>query len=140
MKRVIHGILVLALLAPCHVALAQALSRENAVALAEKFVAENGYTNAAPSRIKDRLDSESIEWASNRDEILRLRFNTLQPIAIGAKHGRKGVETGWSIAFDYVSGTPGERDACRVVTLDSDGSNMRIEHVGGIRKYFFGFD
>lgn len=139
MKKIISAIFAFCLLAPCQAALAQALSSQDAIALAEKFVVENGYTNAAQDHIKHQLDFESIEWTADRSEMLRRRHNTLQPKAIGAKQRRKGAKHGWSIAFDYATGTPGGQDVCRVVTMDGDGSSMRIEHVDGIRK-FFGFD
>jgi hypothetical protein len=133
-------ILALALLIPCQSAWGQSLSQKAAVALAEKFIIQNGYTNAAPDRVKAQLDFESIERAESRSEMLRQRHNTLRPKAIGARKGRKGSKAGWSIAFDYAPSVPGGRDLCRVVTMDSDGSGIRIEHVAGVRSYFVGFN
>ena len=72
--------------------------------------------------------------------MLGQRHNTLRPKAIGAKRGRRGDKDGWSIAFDYATAVRGGRDSCRVVTMNSDGSNIRIEHVDGIRSYFAGFN
>ena len=132
--------IILALLIPLQSAWAQPLSQEAAVALAEKFIAENGYTNAAPDRLKEKLDFESIERAPTRDEMLRRRQNTLRPKAIGAKTGRKGSKDGWSIAFDYVQAFRGDQDTCRVVTMNADGSDIRVEHVDGFRKAFAGFN
>ena len=132
--------LALALLIPCQSAWGQSLSQKAAVALAEKFIVQNGYTNASPDRIKPQLDFESLERAESRGEILRQRHNTLRPKAIGAKMGRKGSKAGWSIAFDYGPSAPGGRDLCRVVTMDSDGSHIRIEHVDGVRSHFVGFN
>ena len=43
----------------------KALSREDAIALAEQFVRENGYTDAPIHATKARLDPESLEWTSN---------------------------------------------------------------------------
>ena len=139
MKKLLFTLFLAALVSP-QSAWAQALSQKAAVAWAEKFIVQNGYTNAAPSQIKQRLDFESIERADSRDEMLRQRHNTLQPKAIGAKKGRKGAKAGWSIAFAYVPSVRGGRDLCRVVTMDADGSNIRIEHVDGIRNYFAGFN
>ncbi|SDQ75794.1 hypothetical protein [Pseudoxanthomonas sp. CF125] len=132
--------IIMALLIPSQSAWAQPLSQKAAVALAEKFIAENGYTKAAPDRIKQQLVFESIELAPTRDEMLRRRYNTLQPKAIGAKEGRKSSKAGWSIAFDYVSVSRGDQDMCRVVTMNADGSDIRIEHVDGFRKAFAGFN
>lgn len=139
MDRVVLAVL-LALLVLCQPARAQTLNQKAAVALAEQFVAENGYTSAKPDRIKQRLDFEAIERAKIRSEMLLQRHNTLQPKAIGAKVGGKGSSAGWSIAFAYSSQVRGSKDSCRVVTVDADGSNIRVEHVDGIRAYFSGFN
>ena len=129
-------LLFLAFLAPCQSAWGQTLSQKAAVALAERFIAQNGYTDAPPSKIKSELDSESIEFAESRMDLLQQRRNTLRPKAIGAKQGRRGDKAGWSIAFDFANAG----EDCRVVTMNSDGSNIRIEHVDGIRKFFVGFN
>ncbi|WP_431475565.1 hypothetical protein [Massilia eburnea] len=122
-----------------HAKASENLTMESAVKIAEKFVAENGYTNLPASSVKQVLNSESVEWASERQKQLEQRFNTLLPSAIGAKTGRKGNKAGWSVAFDYAS-TPGTLGACRVVTMASDGTDIRVEHVDGVRKYFVGFE
>ena len=139
MKKIIHAILASCLLAVSQGALAQTLSQQAAIALAETFVVENGYT-ITTSRIKNHLDLESIERTSDRSEMLRRRHSTLQPTAIGAKQGRRGAKLGWSIAFEYTSSTRGAENGCRVVTMDGDGSNIRIEHQDGIREFFAGFE
>jgi len=139
MRRLLLAALALFFLVPAQ-ASAPALSQQAAIALAEKFVLENGYTSAGPDRIKRELDPESIEWTEDRAETLRDRHDTLQPRAIGARSGRRGGAGGWSIAFDYTARIEGARDACRVVTMDADGTNIRVEHVDGMRQAFAGFD
>ncbi len=134
--RVFFLAIILALLSPLQSALAQPLPQEAAVALAEEFIVENGYTKATRDRIKQQLVFESIERAHTRDEMLRRRYNTLSPKAIGAKRGRKGSNDGWSIAFDHVPASRDEQATCRVVTMNADGSDIRIEHVDGFRKAF----
>jgi hypothetical protein len=114
------------------------LTMEAAVKIAEKFVAENGYTNLAESRVKQVFDRESIEWSAAHQDQAAERFNTLQPRAIGAKSGRKNGSAGWSVAFDYTS-SDGDRTSCRVVTMASNGNEIRVEHVDGERKFFVGF-
>ncbi len=133
-------LLFLASLAPCERAWGQALSQKAAVALAEKFVVRNGYTDAPPDQVKHDLDFESIEFAENREEMLRQRRNTLRPRAIGVKRGRRSNKSGWSVAFDFTKSVDANPGSCRVVTMDSDGSNIRIEHVDGLRKFFVGFN
>lgn len=112
------------------------LSKEEAIRIGERFVLENGYTSAPPELIKQQLDHESIEWQGDRKEMLQHRYNSLKPKAIGAKRGRKGETAGWSVAFDRVAGDSSSPATCRVVTMDDDGSNMRMEHVDGVRNAF----
>ncbi len=121
-----------------HATASENLTMEAAVKIAEKFVAENGYTNLPESRVKQVLDSESVEWEAERQKQLQQRYNTLLPSAIGAKSGRKNKKDGWSVAFDYAS-TPGNPGSCRVITMASNGMDIRVEHVDGIRKYFVNF-
>ena len=115
------------------------ISVESAVKIAERFVAENGYTNLPESRVKEILDNEGIEWSLGRKERLAQRRNTLRPQAIGARKSRKNGSPGWSVAFDYV-GQTGNSDVCRVVTMDLNGRDVQIVHVDGIRSYFLGFE
>ncbi|GJJ05233.1 hypothetical protein RugamoR64_57710 [Duganella rhizosphaerae] len=126
-------------LACLHVNAAETMTMGAAVKLAEVFVAENGYTDLPESDVKQALDNESIEWTFARKELLKQRRNTLLPTAIGAKYSRKNGQAGWSVAFDYTSqrGNPG---SCRVVTMKSNGREIRIEHVDGMREHFLGFE
>lgn len=127
----IRASLLIAQLAIVAALYGQNLSRERAVKLAERFVRENGYTDAPDSAIRPLLAYESIEWAEDRIELLKSRRNTLVSMAIGIKAN----EGGWGVAFDYVS-HPGN---CRVVTMLKDGSKMRMQHQDGIRDYWVGF-
>ena len=111
-------------------ALQQRVSQEKAVELAERFVRDNGYTDAPDSAIKAELDAESMEGVNDRTEMLELRRNTLQTKAIGVK----ATSGGWGVAFDYVS-HPG---TCRVVAMDKNGTRIRMEHKDGIRAYWLG--
>ena len=113
------------------------LTRDQAVAKAENFILENGYTDAWHWRIKNKLDHESIEWTQDRGELIKQRHNSLERKAIGARKGRKGGQAGWSVAFEYTRDTG---DSCRVVTMDTNGSNIRVEHVDGVLSRFKGFD
>ena len=107
----------------------------SAVALerAEKFVYLNGYTDAAESEIKQHLDPESIEWYGRRGDILDSRRNTLRPDAIGIK----STDSGWGVAFDYVEQYPTK---VRVVTMDANGGNVRVQHQDGVRDFWVGSD
>jgi hypothetical protein len=115
----------------------ETLTRETAVKVAEKFVAENGYTNLPMSRLKNVLDNERIEWTSDHQQLVAQRFNTLSPVGIGVRPGRKNGDAGWSVAFDYTA-NPGAPTVCRVVTMASNGRNIRVEHADGLRAHFVG--
>jgi hypothetical protein len=110
----------------------QSLSRDEAAELAERFVRENGYTNAPQSEVRSRLNYESIERADNRAELLKSRWNTLSPKAIGIK----ATADGWGVAFDYVADHPG---ICRVVTMKVNGADIRMQHEDGLRGFWLGF-
>jgi hypothetical protein len=136
MQRIIVGFV--AAFACFYTHAAESITVETAVKVAEEFVAKNGYTNVPASDVKAVLDNERIERTTDRRDQIQQRFNTLLPKAIGAKKGRKGSPDGWSVAFDYTSGK-GSSETCRVVTMNSAGSDIRVEHVDGIRSYFIGF-
>jgi hypothetical protein len=109
----------------------RSLTLEEAVAVAERFVRDNGYTDAPADELKAPLDVESIEFAANREELLLQRKNSLQPKAIGAKP----TSEGWGVAFDYFEP---QVDTCRVVAMRHDGSEIRVQHQDGIREFWLG--
>ena len=117
------------------------LSKEEAIQTAERFVLENGYTNAPRETVKAQLDHESIEMIVEgkeaREQLLAARVDTLKPKAIGIRRGRKGGSDGWSVAFEYTNQSL--NDTCRVVTMNLDGTKIRVEHVDGILSFFKGF-
>jgi hypothetical protein len=110
------------------------LSEEGAVRLAEQFIAQNGYTNLPPDRSK--LVYETIEWESDIDEMLKERRDTLERKAYGVVRGRKGGAPGWTVVFRYRHPSSKQmRKNGRAVTMNLDGSEMRVEHVDFILKY-----
>ena len=109
-----------------------ALSSQEAVAAAEHFIRENGYTDAPASEMKDELDFESIEWYDSRSDLLEARWNSLHAEAMGIKPS----ESGWGVAFYSVS----YPNSCRVVTMNLDGSSKRVQHQTGICEYWAGFE
>src|SRR6266850_279628 len=67
------------------------LGEAEAVGLAEQFIVRNGYTDLPPD--KNRLHYETIEWASNIQEMLKMlkmRHDTLERNVYGVARGRKG--------------------------------------------------
>src|SRR5712692_9554353 len=75
------------------------LTEAEAIRVAEKFVAENGYTDLPPAQDKTKLSFEGID-ASDPEERLRTRYNSLERKAYGAGGGSIG-EYGWTIVFHY---------------------------------------
>lgn len=106
------------------------LTQSEAVALAEQFIAQNGYTDLPPDKTK--LSYETIEWETNVDRMLQQRHNTLERRAYGVRRGRKGGDPGWTVAFRY-KGQAGATG--RAVTMNLDGTEPRVEHVDFILRY-----
>ncbi|MFN0277879.1 MAG: hypothetical protein ACKVRN_04670 [Pyrinomonadaceae bacterium] len=104
------------------------LTEIQAIGMAEKFVAQNGYTDLPPDR--DNLSYKSIEWESNVDAILKSRHTTLEKKAFGLNQKRKNDTPGWTIVFRYAhpSDSTTKRNGC-AVTMNLDGSEPRVEHV-----------
>jgi hypothetical protein len=105
------------------------LSEAQAVELAEKFIAQNGYTDLPPE--KDKIVYESFEWVVKVDEMLKRRHNTLKREAYGLSRGRKNGAPGWTVVF-RASGDDGRGKQGRAVTMNPDGRKMRVEHLSFI--------
>jgi len=96
------------------------ISGPEAVALAEEFVGNNGYTTAPPLP-PEKLALESIERVPGREDLAASRYDSLQPKAYGySPFGR-----GWMVVFCFK--VPDE-EAGRAVTMYEDGSRVRTEH------------
>jgi hypothetical protein len=119
---------------------AETIPQGTAVALAEKFVVENGYTTSPPEIFKSPLDPEMWDSALTHNQVLKMRFNTLKPKAIGAKPGGRLDKSGWSVAFDYVPGKGVNPGSCRVVEINRDGTKIWMVHEDGMRNFFAGLD
>ena len=110
------------------------LSKDEAIKLAEQFIAVNGYTNLPPD--KRKFASETIEWESNIDDILKERHDTLEQKAYGVLRGRKSGSGGWTVVFRYKHPTnQHERKIGRAVTMNLDGRDIRVEHVDFILRF-----
>jgi hypothetical protein len=112
----------------------QELSGAEAVRLAEEFVAQNGYTDLPPD--KSKLVHETIEWEAKVDDMLKHRHDTLERKAYGIVHGTRRSASGWTVVFRYSHpASKQERRNGRAVTMNPDGSSLRVEHVDFILKY-----
>jgi len=134
MRRIITTTLLLLSIAVVAQSQKGQLTQSEAVHLAEKFIARNGYTDLPADRTK--LTYESIEWEENVDKMLELRQDTLERRAYGFRTGRKGGEPGWTIVFRFKHPTYRQmRTNGRAVTMNLDGSKPRVEHVDFVLKY-----
>lgn len=109
---------------------AKELNRIEAIALAERFILENGYTNAKAVELKSTLALESIELSDDKAELIKRRFNSLNRKAIGAKKDHES----WSVAFDYARIKSDK--LCRVVVFRLDGSDIFMAHQSGLKHFF----
>ena len=134
MRRIVTTILLLLLVVVVAQSQKGQLTQSEAVALAEKFIARNGYTDLPPDKTK--LSYESIEWEENVDRMLEQRHDTLERRAYGVVSGRKGGEPGWTVVFRYKHPSDREmRSNGRAVTMNLDGSKPRVEHVDFILRH-----
>lgn len=102
-----------------------ALDEQTAIQAAEKFIADNGYTDLPPLKDPRQLTNESLEWESDPEKKLEFRRNTLERKAYSiSPNGKNGP--GWTVGFRTKNG--GTKTG-RAVTMDSDGGNIRVEHV-----------
>ena len=95
-----------------------------AIAIAEKFVHDNAYTDFKPDD-PSKLTPESIEW-TKRDTWIDRRFNTIRSKAIGYSKGAGSYFDGWTIGFELTN--PGNRNLGRAVTMDARGGMLRMQH------------
>ena len=121
------------------------LPEAKAIRIAEEFVAQNGYTDLPAD--KSRIANETVEFARNLDELLKMRANTLERKAYGILYkatGTKMGEKGWTVVFqskgisdDYyksVSQSTGKKvtgeshPIGRAVTMDANFQNLLVEH------------
>jgi hypothetical protein len=134
-RRIVATILLIQLVAiVAHSQKRGPLTQSQAVELAERFIAQNGYTDLPPD--KRKLSHETIEWESDVDTMLQQRHDTLERRAYGFRSGRKGRESGWTVVFRYKHPRdPRMQSKGRAVTMNLDGSKARVEHVDFILRY-----
>ena len=113
------------------------LTEAEAIQIAEKFVADNGYTDLPPVQDKTKLSYESID-SSDPDQRLKGRYNTLERKAYAVARGNVSKD-GWIIVFRYNPNNEQYRRVIpnyeqfikgvgRAVTMKTDGSNIRMQH------------
>jgi hypothetical protein len=110
------------------------LTEVQAVEWAERFIAQNGYTDLPHDR--DHITHEAVEWKSELNQLLKMRHDTLERKAFGISRGRKGGQPGWTVVFRYRNPSHGEMNkTARAITMNRDGSDMRVEHIDFILAF-----
>lgn len=112
----------------------RAISPEIAILIAETFVAEQGYTQKPINLKTQTLQFEKGEYASDTNQIVKMRYNTLHDQAIGVRqYGDKNEK--WAVGFKPIHG---ENNVVRAVTMDTiakmiimQSQNMREDWVLG---------
>lgn len=110
---------------------------QKAIRLAEEFIERNGYINAPAD--KEHISHETVEFYKDADELLKQRYNSLEPKAFGvAHHGRLGDNKGWTVVFNYKKEYLGEDylkqfkgqevKTGRAVTMNENFENLLVEH------------
>ena len=121
------------------------LPEAKAIRIAEEFVAQNGYTDLPAD--KSKIAHETVEFARNLDELLKMRADTLERKAYGILYkatGTKMGEKGWTVVFreknvsdDYyksISQSTGKKitrenfPIGRAVTMNANFENLLVEH------------
>lgn len=98
------------------------LSESEAYALAESFVAQNGYTEKPHAGLK-KIAREAGEFESDLERLVLRRQNTLRSRAVALSKERKDKSPGFTIFFAQTHATQN----ARVVTMKPDGSDIRVE-------------
>jgi len=111
---------IVCLLLSCNHSLApqKGISGEEAIAQAEQFIVQQGYTDLPPQI--NQLKFEKGEFASDTSKIISYRKNTLEKKAFATKqHGGS-----WTVGFMYINK---ENNIGRAVTMDTLGVNTIMQ-------------
>ncbi len=99
---------------------AHKISEEQAVRIAENFIKQHGYTDTEVKIDTNLIVANFGETHMSKDEILRLRFNTLEP-KIVFKSKRMGR---WTFGFRSTI----DSSRYRIVMLRGSGKKIWIDH------------
>jgi len=99
---------------------AQPITKEQAISMAEQFIKVQGYTSEGSTLPKEEIVFESLEWTSDADKILERRKGSLEPKAVG-------VKVGWIVGFRH-TGAPEDSKTGRAVSMDAYGKHLRVQH------------
>lgn len=98
-----------------------AITKQQAIDLAQQFVKYQGYTATPVQRTMSELQLEPDEYASSPEGILQIRHAQILEKAFGARQFRGSR---WAVGFEYSDDIP---NIGRYVTMDSAGNNIKME-------------
>ncbi len=114
----------------------QNLTEKQAIKLAEEFIQNNGYTSLKPDKIK--ISYELFD--ENLDNILKQRYNTLQPKAFCISTSNDRYDIGFlstSVNKNKLSPIKMKSNLSgRAVIVSLDGKEIRMEHKDPLFSFF----
>ncbi|MEZ4887839.1 MAG: hypothetical protein R3E32_24135 [Chitinophagales bacterium] len=105
-----------------------------AIAIAEQWAANQGYMTKRVT--KKGIVLEQGEFATDTNDIIRNRYNTLQPYAFGVRQ-YGGDQPKWAVGFQYVHP---ENNIGRAVSLDMRGDTAIMQPTEVRQDWIFGED
>ena len=110
------------------------LTAEEAVAAAECFIIQNGYTDLPPIADRSKITPESL-WGLTDDEGMKRRHDSLERQAYSYERNPEFLGHSWRVMFRYKPHPKtveflGDRinDEGRAVVMDLDGKFIHIQH------------
>ena len=100
----------------------KALTEEEAIEMAEEFVAWQGYTSRKTDLTMEQALLEEGEFASDIKKLLESRHNLLQTKAWEARKFKGGTQ--WAVGFNYVNV---EENIGRCIIMDTLGNNVYMK-------------
>jgi hypothetical protein len=114
----------------------QNLSEKEAIKLAEEFIQNNGYTSLKPDKTKISFEL----FDENLDNVLKQRYNTLQPKAFCISTNDNRYNIGFlSTSVNLKKLSPTERKSNlsgRAVIVSLDGKEIRMAHKDPLFSFF----
>jgi hypothetical protein len=139
MKKIIFitsAVLLTGLIFSFSIGLNQNLSEKQAIKLAEEFVQNNGYTSLKPDKTK--ISYELFD--ENLDNVLKQRYNTLQPKAFCISKRNDRYDIGFlstSVNINKLSPTEKKSNLSgRAVSISFDGKKIKMEHKDPLFSFF----
>lgn len=106
------------------------ISEQKAIILAEKYIQDNGYSNAKPN--KSKLSFELFEDKNDTNEILKRRYNTLQTKAFCIGNSDGNWDIGFLSIVVHIKNLNKEQRnsdlSGRAVKVSYDGKSIEIAH------------